>query len=342
MKIKKLLTYMFLILASIFMRNAEAVHCTATTGTVNYPFQFTLTAANNTVGYSTDPQQLSSSIRYSIAGDCTNRATYYSGTPAQTMTMGSTDADGSVWYNLQDNNYLQVSSQIAIYNKTSGTSNYRGVPFTDISNNCDASCLTSSPAASGSQVKIKLRIKKRFIGSSFLVNEPIAYLYGNQGGPGMGLGTPIVQINLNASLSVNQTCTLNAGTTIEFNFGSLNAQSFKDAGAGQKLSSAKTQTKNISIKCNDIAAQSTLTLRLEASNIKDNIVVSDNPDVGFQLANSNGVPLVPNDNTSNIPFKLDDNYSSNVTIQSWPVSVTGKLPSVGSATAAGYLRADFQ
>lgn len=67
-----------------------------------------------------------------------------------------------------------------------------------------------------------------------------------------------------------------------------------------------------------------LTMRVEAEKVSGSTLVSDNADVGFVIANSNGVPLTPNNLTSKIPFRLDDSAQAQVGIRAWPVSVTGK------------------
>jgi hypothetical protein len=66
--------------------------------------------------------------------------------------------------------------------------------------------------------------------------------------------------------------------------------------------------------------------------------VSDNPDVGFIIANESGTPLTPNNLTSKIPFRLDDSAQAQVGIRVWPVSVTGNKPAEGRFTSRGYLR----
>lgn len=330
----------FLLTFCIF--DALAVHCTASTGTYHYNYSVSVDSTQNRVGYSTAWQPETAGGRYYVSGGCSARQTYYSGLPSASMTSASIDSDGTRWYNLADNDYLQVATQIAIYNFLTGTTPYKNVPFIDISNYCNSTCKTTTLAGSGSKVKIKLRIKKRFVGASFIVNEPIAYLYANQGGRGLGQGTPIVQINLNASMVVPQSCTINAGTVVEFNFGNINAQSFVRAGAGHKPDNTSPIMKSVGIVCNSIAAQGMMTLRLEATNVNGNAVVSDNPHVGFILANSSGEPLTPNNTSSVLPFTLDNNAAANVILKSWPVSVTGLQPQAGVATATGYLRVDFQ
>lgn len=328
--------------SALFSYNAFAMHCTSQTGTYSYNYTTSFTSNQNSVNYSTPWQSQSSGGKYQLAGGCTDQTTYFSATAAGSMTPAANGDDGTTWYNLADNDYLQVASQIGIFNRQSGSEPFYNVPFTDVSDNCGSSCSESSTPSPGSRVNIKLRIKKRFVGSGFIVNEPIAFLYANQGGAGLGWGQPLAQINLNATMTVPQSCTINAGTVVEFDFGNISAQSFSQAGAGQKPAGVNTLEKSIGIACNDISAQSTMTLRLEAGNVSGNAVVSDNSDVGFILANASGVPLTPNNAQSIIPFSLDDDSRANVSLESWPVSVTGHQPAAGPVTAIGYLRVDFQ
>ncbi|EGS8847099.1 TPA: fimbrial protein, partial [Salmonella enterica] len=101
------------------------------------------------------------------------------------------------------------------------------------------------------------------------------------------------------------------------------------------------QTKTIAIKCTNVAAQAYLSMRLEAEKASGQAMVSDNPDLGFVVANSNGTPLTPNNLSSKIPFHLDDNAAARVGIRAWPISVTGIKPAEGPFTARGYLRVDY-
>jgi len=340
---KKLLHY--LIAAACLMVSWQAFAytgtCTASTGTYAYNFSPSFTSTQNYVGYTTAWQSQQASGSYTIQGGCDGASILYSGRPTSTMTLGSSDSDGTTWYNLADNSYLQVATQICVYSRLSGLTSYYNVPFTDISNNCNYKC-SVAPAASGSKVNLRLKIKKKFVGASFIVNEPIAYLYANQGATGLAFGTPIVSINLNATMTVPQSRTINAGQIIDFDFGTLSAQSFARAGAGQKPSSAQTLSKTVNISCNNIAAQSTMTLRIQANTLSGNAIVSNNSDVGFVLADSSGNALTPNNANSVIPFTLDDNDAASVGLEAWPVSITGTQPAAGQATALGYLRVDFK
>lgn len=318
-----------------------AKQCSTSVGTYPYTFNFNIGSSQNYVGYTTGWQEQKASGSYKIAGECnTSDTTYYSATSTSRMSFASSDSDGTTWYNVDNNDYLQVATQISIWNRNNGAA-YHNVPFRDVSNSCNGLC-PNSPAGSGSQVKIKLRIKRKFVGESYIVSQPIAHLYGNQGGTGQALGSPIVSLFLNAKFTVPQSCDFEPNQVVEFDFGSISAQSFAKAGANNKPDGVNVQAKNINVKCKNLDAQLLLTMRVEANNVKGNAIVSDNADVGFIIADTNNRELTPNNISSNIPFKLDDNAAAVVPIKAWPVSTTGNKPTAGKAEANGYLRIDFQ
>lgn len=69
--------------------------------------------------------------------------------------------------------------------------------------------------------------------------------------------------------------------------------------------------------------------------------LDENNDVGFIVTNDRGTPLIANNLSSVIPFTLDHNARQYVTIQAYPVSVTGNKPAEGPVTSRAYLRVDF-
>lgn len=149
-----------------------------------------------------------------------------------------------------------------------------------------------------------------------------------------------MKLYVNLNLTVPQTCELNAGQVINIDFGNISSGAFKTAGAIAQGIQPKERT--VSVKCDNIAGNSQLTMRLQANKANGNIVVSDeNNDVGFRVTNNSGTPLIPNNLSSVIPFTLDSNARQNVTIQAYPVSVTGNKPAEGPVTSRAYLRVDF-
>ncbi len=192
----------------------------------------------------------------------------------------------------------------------------------------------------GGANSLKILIRKRFVG---MVNIPRTLLYtkGTNTAKGDVFREPEIQFYISGQVTVPQSCELNANQVVTMNFGNIGASAFPQAGAGNRPAGVNPQTRSIAIKCNNIDAQAMLSLRVEANNVSGNAIVSDNPDLGFVIADGKQKPLSPNTADSKIPFKLDDAASAVVPISAWPVSVTGKKPKEGKFTSEGYLRVDF-
>ncbi|MEC5341962.1 fimbrial protein [Brenneria populi] len=318
-------------------QTAFATQCNTATGSpVTYDFLIQFASQQNYIGYTTGWNSKTDSGSYTISGGCNNRDTvYYTAQPGASLSLASTES-GVNWYDVAGNDYLQIASQIYVYN-ASGTSVYHNVPFTDLSNNCNGKC--GGTATTGSRVQVNFRIKRKFVGVTTIPNIPIFYLYGNQGGTGQGTGSPLVVGYLNGTMTVPQSCTLNSGQIISIDFGTVSTGAFKTAGA--KADGVNPVKRTITVSCNGLEAQSNLTLRVQADTVSGNAIVSNNADVGFVITNDANSPLTPNDLSSILPFSLDDNYSANVTITAYPVSVTGNKPAEGVVSALAYLRVDF-
>ncbi len=69
-------------------------------------------------------------------------------------------------------------------------------------------------------------------------------------------------------------------------------------------------------------------MRLEASAVSGQAMVSDNQDLGFIVADQNDTPITPNDLNSVIPFRLDAAAAANVTLRA-AISITGQKPTEG-------------
>lgn len=153
-------------------------------------------------------------------------------------------------------------------------------------------------------------------------------------------GPPIYNISYTGRIIAPQSCMVNSGNVMEFNFGEIAAAAFSQAGAGGKPSTINAQTKNISIRCSNINAAAVLSLRIEAEKATGDMLVSSNQDVGFKISNLNDKVLIPNNLNSNLPFILNQSQA-NVTLKAWPVSITGKKPAVGPFNSRAFIRIDF-
>lgn len=156
---------------------------------------------------------------------------------------------------------------------------------------------------------------------------------------GEPLNIPIYTISYSGSVTVPQSCDIGVGDVLEIDFGKISANAFSQAGIGNKPIGTNVQTRTLAIQCKNIDAQATLTLRLQAEQANNDIMQSDNPDIGFKVSDQAGNVLIPNAMNSIIPFRLEN--PSNITIKAWPVSTTGNIPQVGPFRARGYLRVDF-
>lgn len=153
------------------------------------------------------------------------------------------------------------------------------------------------------------------------------------------LSTPVYTISYSGIINVPQSCEINAGQIINIPFGRVSAHLFNQAGA--KPETVNPVQRQIAIQCKNINAQALLTLRLEAERAVDDIMVSNNPNIGFQASDIDGKILRPNDIKSSIKFQLDNAASARIPLKFWPVSVTGVRPTAGLYTGRGYLRVDY-
>lgn len=191
-----------------------------------------------------------------------------------------------------------------------------------------------------STLVFKLKVLKRFINMA-PINKQIlfrVYVTTTDSDP---LTSVVYTISYSGKIDVPQSCEVNLGQVIEFDFANIGAALFRDAGAGNRPQGVDPQTKTVALKCTNVDSQAALTLRLEAEKANGDIMVSDNSDLGFKVAPAGGTPLIPNTLTSKIPFRLDEAASARINIQAWPVSVTGNKPTEGPFTALGYLRVDY-
>lgn len=142
------------------------------------------------------------------------------------------------------------------------------------------------------------------------------------------LNIPVYTISYSGSITVPQTCEIGTGDVLEIDFKDIPAYAFKQAGAGGQPANVNKQVKTLAIQCKNIDAQATLTLRLEAEKANNDVMLSDNPDIGFKISDQNDKVLIPNNINSTIPFNLLQ-QPANVTIKAWPVSTTGNTPEIG-------------
>ncbi|MCP8467030.1 fimbrial protein [Pseudomonas sp. ZM23] len=338
-KLKTLLALSALVLG-VFSQSSHATICKPNPGPDPVAFNFDLSnvfqASNNQVGQTIDltlhpgSQGASALCLGAIVG--VETTTYRSYRTTQSVVFN----DGP-WQYLQLNDYLQGAVRLT---DTAAGTYYPPIDYVHMGESL-AIGTTYPLFVNDADMTLRLRVTKRFTDFVPIPRMKLfdVYVTTKNTDP---LTTVVYTINVSGNIRVPQTCELDVGQTVKFDFGNISAAAFAAAGPGGKPDPVSPQSHNIAIKCTNIDAQALLTLRLEAKRSNADMMVSDNPDVGFKVADSSSVPLMPNNIASFIPFQLDDAASALVRIIAWPVSVTGQRPADGPFMASGYLRVDYQ
>ncbi|MCS2150270.1 fimbrial protein [Scandinavium manionii] len=301
---------------------------------------------DNVPGTTLPEQNVSSGVQNaSITCACTGGPYRYIWLWGDTSLTNPQSANGYIYYDIPGNDYIQVGVKVSTLN------DYVSIPFGPIhnySNSKKYKCNTAFGLSlgggnTGGSVRVSVRLKKSLVGQSVINNVLVASTYWSMGDTGGANHGPesTTNIYLNGIVTVPQNCVINTGTQVVVDLGSLYATDFKVA--GQKPDNYTSKKINIPIECNDMSATANLTMRIEgnASANIPNAIQSDNEDVGVVVTNEDNVPLIPNNSSSVVPFKLDESYRSNVTLYAYPVGTTGNIPKEGLFTTLAYLRVDF-
>ncbi|MGL4726518.1 MAG: fimbrial protein [Scandinavium sp.] len=254
--------------------------------------------------------------------------------------------NGLNYFGVPGNEYLQV----ALESNTSGGT-YYSFPFDGKHNysatkayKCGASnAIAIGSTHTGSMLRVTLRIKKSFIGSSYLASTYVGSTYwtiGDVAAPSHG-SIAAVDMYISGSVTVPQNCTVNAGTQIVVPLGDIFSGDFTTA--GDKAKNYTPKTFNVPVECNSVNAYAQLSLRVQGtpSSSQPQALETGNPDVGIVIADSDGKVLAPNDATTSTHFTLDASSKANVSLQTYPISTTGKAPGEGTFSSLALLRVDF-
>ncbi|MFW1800776.1 fimbrial protein [Acinetobacter nematophilus] len=190
-----------------------------------------------------------------------------------------------------------------------------------------------------SNFTFRIKVVRPFVGYVPIPQKTMFTVYVTTGNTDP-LNMPVYRISYSGSVTVPQSCKINADDKLDINFGNIAANAFAQAGIGNKPAGVNVQTRTMGIQCTNIAAQALLTLRVEAEQATGDMIQSDNPDIGFKMADMNSTVLTPNNINSFIRFTNQN--PAQVTIKAWPVSTTNKTPVPGPFRARGYLRVDFE
>ncbi|MCU4492251.1 fimbrial protein [Acinetobacter guillouiae] len=247
--------------------------------------------------------------------------------------------------NISGKNYTQANE----YLQASVTYAYNGlnvpVPSVNRQFGTPAESCTTSNHVGNTTFTLTMRISKSFVGFSY-IDVPIADFYtGDNAAPaGSGKANGAKQtLHLRGRVVVPQNCIINDNVDSIVDFGDIPSYRFKQSGIGNKPDGIAKANMPLSIKCNSFLANNApLTLRVQTDKVggpANDIIVSDNPDIGFKMSDQNDNILIPNNMNSKIQF--NNTNPANIVVKAWPVSVTGNQPTPGPFQARGYFRIDF-
>lgn len=301
---------------------------------VDYDLSKTLTAAQNQAG-NTIPlvKRQDTSVQAVCPTDLSSSGRSYRSYVASSPIVETR----SGWqYMALDSTYLEGAIRI---DGASGEKIYPPANYVYMGTRTNATS-GESFAIHDSNLTFQLKIVKPFVGTVTIAPKTMFSVYVTTAANDP-LSDVVYNISYSGTVTVPQSCEINAGQTILVDFGSLYSGGFTHA--GEKPTGVRIKKFNVPVKCSGVDSQVNLSLRLIAtadSNVSQ-AIASDNPDVGVVVETNEGAVLTPNDTSSVEPFVTDDAGKANISLQAYPVSTTGETPAEGVFTALANLRVDF-
>ncbi|MDF3829730.1 MULTISPECIES: fimbrial protein [unclassified Pseudocitrobacter] len=320
---------------------------------LNFPLT-TVSSQNNVPGKTLmDIANATSAESYSVLCNCdlahSNGAyheIFYTADPAPGMVYDQT-ISGLSFYNL--NQYVNVGSKISVLN-----AGYNGVPFEHVSNKttttnhtCGGSKTTAVGVnlTTGTNARVSFNIKRSINGTVVIPMTDIALLYANISST-TTRGEPIAKVRISGSLTAPQSCQINAGQVVNFDFNTIPASAFSST-VGQAITSRKI-TKTVNIECTGMGDASTQGLDVSFTGTNrssdDTMVATDNTDVGIKVYNKSNVEI--STNNGKLPADMESTSVSghkngSVTFSAAPASLTGARPQPGVFNATATLTIEF-
>lgn len=304
---------------------------------INYMFDISGTLADptkNTAGYIFPSVERTTGGSFSLTCTCTG-SQQFSTHQWTTSNLGvSTTVNNLTYYKISD--YLSAS--VEIWDNAEGK--YFPTPWVDhyIPKSVMTCNETRTNFNTGNKIRVSFRVDKAFIGVSYFNPVQILQLWYSVGSTFVQ-GAPVANIIVNGTITVPQTCILNAGEIVTVDFGDIWSGKFK--AKGQKPDGVAVKTVTFPVSCSGgVGSTANLTVRFQSTPDASypDAIASDNPDVGVVVTDTSDRVVTPN--TGLIPFTLNDSKAT-VTFKAYPVSTTGKAPVEGKFMSIGYIRVDF-
>lgn len=204
------------------------------------------------------------------------------------------------------------------------------VPFTDTWNKKNNGCSLNS-FTTGQSGSLTFRISKPFLGQMVIPQMAVAAIYGTVR-PGQYSSEPMAKVFVGGTVTVPQSCEINAGEVISVNFGTIFASNFTTR--GHKPDGFVDKKTAIAYICKNISDGVVLTMTFSGAPADGmpEALATNNPDVGVLIKNDSEqvIPV----NTGEEPMPLDPSTdisrrTGTVDILTAPVNLSGKTPQNG-------------
>lgn len=254
-------------------------------------------------------------------------------------------AMGDSWYKIND--YLAAQVWLGVKGNSPSE-----VPFENVGTSADTRWHICDPGgqrlggtgSSGNSGYFSLKILQPFVGTVTIPNIVLAHLYECYNIPASSsctaTGEPVLTYYLSGTINSLQSCSVNAGETIEVDLGDIFAANFKVQ--GQKPTGAKTVALSIPVRCNTgNSGLVNVSLSLTATHDNDypQAIKTSRPGVGVLVTDSQGNAVSPDGGA--ISLAIPDNQDAYAKMNVFPVSTTGVPPEIGSFEATASVRIDF-
>lgn len=343
-KLMKKFFLLALILGALMMAStagAATGYCLPKNGPATFTADATTTidAMDNVVGRTKRIPFGGSSFQYSAQCDCddTDQATLGNFYKADYL-MASEKIGNNTFVVLNESLQLAVMIHVANYSED------LAVPFTDVWNKNSHRGCSVSVFSTGGNGSLVFRISKPFKGKMIIPATPVAAIFGTVR-EGQYSPEPMSRVYISGTITVPQSCELNAGGIVSVDYGTIIANTFRQK--GQKPQGFNETRTTIGYVCQNISEGITLSMTLSgdtASGYPEALATS-NSDVGIQIKDGNGNVLPVN--TGELPMPVDltqgmTNQAGSVDILSSPINLTGKTPQAGNFTASAAITVKFR
>lgn len=313
--------------------------CTTTGGTKIYNFSFIKTftsPSDNTAGmYFNRTYEWNLGGNYAADCDCTGSAmTYYKAEVPGNLT-ASRNYSGLNFYSL--NQYIEVATELYV---GGAAIRYIATPFANESNLYSSACKGITNWSSGANGYVSLYFTKPFVGQVIIPSTKILDLFGTKTS-GSYSGVPMTSIYMSGSVTVPQSCNINAGQVINVDFENIMSNDLRTPGAIANGFTPKVV--NMTLACNNISDGVVVSLSFTGQPaVGDPTALATNKsDIGVRVRDVNNAIVSPNGGRLPVTFDYPSQSGSS-TMTLAPMNVTGNTPPIGRFDAVATINAEIQ